>query len=272
MSFWQKYEETRKKNNSCVCVGLDSDFDKIPEFLKKETNPLLKFNQEIIDATKDKVLCYKPNFAFYIRHGKKGVEALIETIKYIPNHIPVILDIKASAWGNSAKLYAKTIFEDFGADSVTINALAGEDVYNPFLEYTDKMLFVLVFTSNPSSKDFFAYNNLWATIADNISGKAQNIGAVVGPSNRENIILRRNRMKETLFLIPGIGAQGGEKEAVIVEGKHSKADPKIIINSSRSIIFASDKKDFAEVASKSCETLRNEINHFLTYPKNSETK
>ncbi len=271
MNFWEKYEATRLRTKSYVCVGLDSEYDKIPDFLKKEDDPILTFNKAIIDATQDITLCYKPNFAFYISRGMKGVQALIKTIEYIPDEIPIILDVKASSWLDSSKVYAKTYFDDFGVDSVTINPFAGEDVYNSFLDYKDKMLFLLVYTSNPSREMFFDYVDMWKNFGTDVGKNHQNLGAVVGPGTAYQSYFKRKRMKKNMMLIPGIGAQGGEKEGTIVEGRYTAEDPRIIINSSRSILFASKEKDFAEVARANCIKLKDDINHYLSIPKADPT-
>ena len=154
MTFLEKLDAAVKKNNSLLCIGLDIDLKKIPASLLNKGDPIFDFNKAIIDATKDLVCAYKPNIAFYEMYGVYGMQALIKTIEYATDHIPIILDAKRSDIGHTASAYAKAIFDIYKADATTVNPYLGGDSLEPFLEYTDKGIFVLCLTSNPGSKDF----------------------------------------------------------------------------------------------------------------------
>ncbi|MBN2018312.1 MAG: orotidine-5'-phosphate decarboxylase [Candidatus Cloacimonetes bacterium] len=268
MKFKEKYYKIVQKNNSLVCVGLDSDIEKIPGFLKDEYDlPQWEFNKRIIDSTKDIVGAYKPNFAFYISQGIKGIESLQKTISYIPDDIPIILDVKIGDIGNTMKHYAKAYFDLFDVDALTVNPLMGYDVVDPFEKYEDKYLFLLVLTSNPSNTDFLNSEYLlYEGICEKIGEWDQDmLGAVVGATNDEEMSTIRGMLPHSIFLIPGIGAQGGNLEKVM-KYTTSKTHPNILINSSRDIIFSyskADEKNFDDAARKACDTLRNDINRLM---------
>ncbi|MBW6516464.1 MAG: orotidine-5'-phosphate decarboxylase [Candidatus Cloacimonetes bacterium] len=264
MNFWEKYYHTTKTNRSYVCVGLDSDLSLIPEHLMREQNPILEFNKQIIAATVDQVAAYKLNYAFYISQGQKGLEALKQSIAIIPDHIPVIIDCKIGDIANTMVQYGKAFFEELQADAITVNPLMGEDVITPLSNYKDKMLFLLALTSNPSATDFLKRNQLSKNIATKIAqwGSDQ-IGAVVGATNTDELSEMRQLMPKTLFLIPGVGAQGGNLSDVMKNALSSKEDPRILINSSRGIIFKERGKDFAKIASIETENLRRAINEYI---------
>ncbi|PID28330.1 MAG: orotidine-5'-phosphate decarboxylase [Candidatus Cloacimonadota bacterium] len=264
MTFWDKYLHATGKNKSYVCVGLDSDPARIPAHLTNCENPIFAFNKEIIDATKDIVGVYKPNFAFYAAAGKKGLDALEKTMAYIPEDIPVIVDCKVGDIGNTMKYYGKAFLEEMNADSITVNPLMGHDVLKPLTEYPDKMKFILVLTSNPTSSDFLKPNDLYKKIAKYVAeNDNKSFGAVVGATNSSELKELRELMPETVMLVPGIGAQGGSLEEVMLNASAGKEDPKLLINSSRGIIFASSGKDFAEAARAKTLALRDEINSYL---------
>lgn len=254
-SFWEKYRQLGKS----VCVGLDSDFKQLPAVLKNEHNPIVTFNKAIIDATKDLCGCYKLNYAFYLAGGTHGMEALLDTLGYIPQHIPVILDVKVGDIGNTMQAYAKAYFSEFKVDAVTVNPLMGSDVFAPLLTYREKMIFVLALTSNKSAAEYLK-TDLAARIARQIAGyDYQCVGAVVGATNTDELAAMRKLMPETLFLVPGVGAQGGDLSAVIKYAAYAKTDPRLLINSSRGIIFASSGANFAEEARRQTELLDREI-------------
>ncbi len=266
MSFLNKYLDISKKNNSFVCVGLDSDYQKIPQCLQDKQDPVLEFNKQIIDATKEHTAAYKPNFAFYLTKGAKGLETLKQTIDYIPKEIPVIIDVKAGDIGNTMEQYAKSFFEYFKCDAITINPLMGSDVFSACFKVQNAYVFALALTSNPSAKDFFEHYNLDEKIAKTIQSYACNkAGAVVGATQTQDLTKMRNLMPETVFLIPGIGAQGGDLEKVVQLAKSKQSDPRFLINSSRGIIFADNcqTEDFAEKAKTACITLKDQINNLL---------
>jgi orotidine-5'-phosphate decarboxylase len=240
MKFLDKIQQNFQNKKSLVCVGLDIDLGKIPEKFRKADNPILAFNKYIIDQTKEFTACYKPNLAFYEMYGLKGLQALAETIKYIPKDIPVIADAKRGDIGNTSQAYAKAIFEDLGADAVTLAPYMGTDSVSPFLEFKDKFSFILCLTSNPGSKDFQKpelYKKVAAKIAE-WNKIYQNCGAVVGATNDQEIKTIREILTQEWFLIPGIGAQGGDLEKTVRSARTAQGG--FLINSSRGIIYAPD--------------------------------
>ncbi|HQB41887.1 MAG TPA: orotidine-5'-phosphate decarboxylase [Candidatus Cloacimonadota bacterium] len=264
MGFYKKTLGIIKTNNSSVCVGLDSDINKIPDCLKNDPNPIWHFNKEIIDATKSVVAAYKPNYAFYLSAGKKGLEALEKTIDYIPAHIPIILDVKCGDIGNTMEQYADGYFDVMKVDAITVNPLMGNDVYNAIFKKEKRFAFALSLTSNPSAKDYLIPNDLFKSISQDINkwGKTK-LGAVVGATQTEQLRTLRETMPESLFLVPGVGAQGGSVKDVAVNAKISSDLSGFLINSSRAIIFADNSENFAEAAYKSANSLRIDINDFL---------
>ena len=264
MTFFNKYLKITQVNCSYLCVGLDSDVNKIPSFLKSEKDPVLTFNKRIIDETYKHTAAYKPNFAFYISQGVKGIETLKETLDYIPKEILTIIDIKAGDIGNTMEQYSKSVFEYFKADAMTMNILMGSDVIDACLKVENAYAFALAITSNDSASDFFKHEKLYTKIAATIkeSGK-EKLGAVVGATRTEELSAMRSSMPETIFLVPGVGAQGGDLEQVCKHTKYKQNDARILINSSRGIIFADNTKDFAIVAGKEAMKLQEEINRAL---------
>jgi len=268
MKFIEKYRKISKKNNSLLCVGLDSNISKIPSFLKENfENPIWEFNKRIIDTTYEYVAAYKPNFAFYISQGEKGIIALKKTISYIPSDIPIILDVKIGDIGNTITQYTKAYFEELKVDAITVNPLMGFDVIEPLLKYQDKYIFLLVLTSNKSNIDFLNNDKkLYLTICEKINEWSKdNIGAVVGATNDEEVKEIRKFLPDTVFLIPGIGAQGGDLN-IVMKNAVGKDYPNILINSSRGIIFAcpnKDSKDFAKDAGIAAKELLQKINEYL---------
>lgn len=274
MTFWEKYYHTTKNNESYVCLGLDSDLDCLPEHLFKSGNYYLEreesvskifdFNKEIIDRTKDKIAAYKLNFAFYLSAGIGGLQALKMSILRIPSTVPVIIDCKAGDIANTMSKYGKAFFEEFNADAITVNPLMGEDVIEPLKEFQGKMLFVLALTSNKSALTILKREKLYREISRNIAQWGpERHGAVVGATNAGELAELRDLMPQTLFLIPGIGAQGGSLEQVMKHAVAGGEDPLILINSSRGIIFKDRSICFAEAAEEETEKLRREINTFL---------
>ncbi len=261
MSFWQKYNSATNLHKSYVCVGLDSQKNKIPEILKNEKNPIWTFNKEIIDATKNNAAAFKLNYAFYVNAGKLGLEALEKTLEYIPNFIPSILDVKVGDIGNTMEQYAEAYYKVMDVDSITVNPLMGNDVLEPLWKYRDKMSFVLTLTSNKTASDYLLKNDLSFKIAENIQKyNYEQIGAVVGATQTNDLKKIRELLPKNIFLIPGIGAQGGDLSSVVKFASSSKSDPRFLINSSRGIIFASQNSDFAEKASKATNDLKELIN------------
>jgi orotidine-5'-phosphate decarboxylase len=265
MSFIEKLDNTVKKNNSLLCIGLDIDLKKIPPSLLNKPDPIFEFNKAIVDSTKDLVCAYKPNIAFYEMYGTYGLESLIKTIEYIGDSAPVILDAKRGDIGNTASAYAKTLFEIYKADAVTINPYMGFDSIEPFLAYKDRGLFILCLTSNPSSKDFQTegVEPLYKQVAKKVKiwNNFGNCGLVVGATKAEELKEIRGIAGDMPILIPGVGAQGGDLQSSIRFGCNKKGE-RAIINSSRGIIFASSGEDFAGAAKVAARKLKEEINSY----------
>ena len=267
MKFVEKLKEISQKNNSLLCVGLDTDIKKIPLFLHKEDDPVFSFNKKIIDSTSDLVCAYKPNIAFYEALEEKGWESLKKTTDYIPTDIPIILDAKRGDIGNTAKMYATAFFEKLKVDAVTLNPYLGEDAINPFLEYDDKLSFILCLTSNKSADDFqlkeIDGRPLYQLVAEKVLewNKKQNCGLVVGATYPEQLKKIRGIVPNLPILIPGVGAQEGDLESTVKFGT-DKDGNLAIINSSRGIIYASVNEDFADAAREKAKKLKDTINLF----------
>lgn len=266
MRFFDSLELASQKNQSLLCVGLDAELEKLPEILRDSKEPLFEFNKALIDATKHLVCAYKPNSAFYEKYGISGLTQLQKTIDYIPNDIPVILDVKRSDIGNTARAYAQAAFEELKADAVTVNPLLGHDSVEPFTSFTDKGVFVLGLTSNPGADDFEKLMTGGSPLYLKIAQKVQewnihnNCGLVVGATQGEALATIRAIVPQMWFLVPGIGAQGGDLKTVIKLGSSSAKNPKLVINVSRNVIYASSGKDFAQAAAKNAADFREQIN------------
>jgi len=264
MNFTEKLLNISLKNNSLVCVGLDPDPAQMPAGIS-----VLEFNKAIIDATAGLVCAYKLNFAFYEALGAEGYKALKASIDCVPDDIPVIGDAKRSDIGNTAKAYAAAIFDELGCDAATVNPYLGYDSIEPFTRYKDKGVFILCRTSNPGSADFqsLRLGDNGSTMFEIVAQKAEewneygNIGLVVGATNPEELKLIRQQHPHIPLLIPGIGAQGGDLEKAVRYGVDA-AGEKVIINSSRQIIYASRGKDFAAAAAEAAAQLRDSINGY----------
>jgi orotidine-5'-phosphate decarboxylase len=265
MNAFKKFEEIREKNNSILCVGLDSEIEKLPIKFKRDVASLFDFNRVIIDATKDLVCAYKINFAFYEQYGIEGFEVLKKTFEYIPEDIFTIADAKRGDIGNTSKAYAKSCFEYFGADSITVSPYMGQDSVQPFLDYNDKMVFILALTSNKGSMDFQRLVADEKPIFKHIVDKSmtwanhENIGYVVGATHPNVLKELRDSIPNNCFLIPGIGAQGGSIEDTIKANSNGPA----IINVSRSIIFASDALDFELSVREKALYYKQSFNEFM---------
>ena len=267
MKFKERISELVRERKSLICVGLDSDLNKIPEHLKSDENPILEFNKQIIDATSDLCVAYKPNLAFYECLGSRGWEILKATLAVVPNNIPVIVDAKRGDIGNTSRMYAQAIFDYLGGDAVTLTPYLGEDSLSPFFEYKDKFAFVLALTSNPSSQDFQLLEcngkPLYHIVAEAVQkwNKNDNLGLVVGASHPDKIKEVREISGNLPFLIPGVGAQGGDLEASAKFGTDNGKSI-ALINVSRSVIYASDGVDFAEKAREEVLRLNREMAEF----------
>lgn len=244
------------KNNEgkFICVGLDTDVSKIPLHLQNDPDGVFLFNQAIIEATKDYAAAYKLNFAFYEKNGSKGFDELERTVKLIPNHILSIADAKRGDIGNTSEMYAKSVYEHFGFDAVTLHPYMGKDSLQPFLDYTNKMNYILVLTSNPGSSDFeklkldngkYVYQSVLETVHS--WNEKQNIGIVFGATKIDDLKNDIKNFGDLSILLPGVGAQGGSfAEVNAVFKNYSRKN--FLVNVSRSIIYKSNQKDFAETA------------------------
>lgn len=248
----QEKLKNRIKQNYHICVGLDSDLEKIPNHLKSNNNPILDFNKSIIDATAEHSAAYKLNFAFYEKLGKEGWETLYETIKYIPKDILIIADAKRGDIGNTSYKYAQAVFEELECDSITLHPYMGYESVEPFLNYKDKISFILALTSNPSAADFekqvlsngkYFYQEVISKINDwNIE---DNCGLVFGATNTKELIENTNSFNDMPVLLPGIGVQGGSLEEVVKCFMEAGKD-KFIINVSRGILYIDQTEKYLE--------------------------
>ena len=252
---------------SFLCVGLDTDINKIPEHLKKEEDPIFAFNKAIIDATAPYCVAYKPNLAFYECYGLKGMVAFEKTIKYLkenhPNHF-IIADAKRGDIGNTSKMYAQTFFEEYNLDSVTVAPYMGEDSVKPFLEYDGKWVILLALTSNKGSHDFqLTEDKQGERLFENVLKKSQEWGTtenlmyVVGATQGKMFEDIRRIVPNHFLLVPGVGAQGGSLQEVCKYGMTK--DCGLLVNSSRGIIYASKDEDFAEIAVQKAKELQLEM-------------
>lgn len=267
MTFSQRLTGVQRKTDSLLCVGLDTDPLKVPEQFRKRPHGLLEFNKRIIDATVDLVSAYKINFAFYESLGAVGWKALERTLAFIPDPIISIADAKRGDIGNTSEQYAKAILDDLGYDSITVAPYMGHDSVKPFLDHADKGVFMLALTSNPGAFDF-QYKKVGkrrlfeevVTVSQQWT-KNDNLAFVVGATKSADIKAVRKCAPEAHFLVPGVGAQGGSVEEVVKYGCRPDGTG-VLINASRSIIYASKEKDFAAAARSEAMKLNNEINFY----------
>ena len=270
MTKQQLFEQIQKKR-SFLCVGLDSSLDKIPKHLLKYENPILEFNKQIIDATKDLCVAYKPNTAFYECYGKKGWETLIETWKYIPQDIFSIADAKRGDIGNTSAMYAETFFNaessEMSFDSVTVAPYMGSDSVTPFLNFKDKWVILLALTSNSGHADFQLQEIGEDKLFEKVLKTSQNWATdeqmmyVVGATRGAAFGDVRKLAPNHFLLVPGVGAQGGDLNEVCKYGLNSQCG--LLINSSRGIIYAGQGEDFAEKAREEALKLQKEMEQIL---------
>ncbi len=271
MTFADKLRAAQARANSWLCIGLDTDADKLPSALRCRLDAVIAFNRAIIDATRELVCAYKPNLAFYLARGSAGIDALAQTVAAIPRDIPVILDAKFGDIESTARGYARFAFETLGVDAVTVNPYLGADAIKPFLEYENRAIFLLAHTSNPGASDL--QDALVATdvlepmtealfvrvarSAKSLKGKAE-VGLVAGSTFPDQLREVREANPDAIFLVPGIGAQGGSlAEAVKFGVNNAGIGP--IINASRSILYASGGDNYAAAAHSAAMKLRDEI-------------
>src|SRR5699024_2922176 len=258
-----------KEKKSFLCVGLDPDLEKLPPHLLSEEDPIYSFNKAIIEATEDLCVAYKPNIAFYECYGEKGWKSLRKTNRILPANCLQIADAKRGDIGNTASRYAKTFFEKESAglefDALTVAPYMGKDSVVPFLEFKNKWVILLALTSNEGSFDFqFLETNkrehLFETVlrsADKWGGTKENMMYVAGATRGENLSLIRKHAPDHFLLVPGVGAQGGSLSEVCKYGMTK--DCGLLVNSTRSIIYASKGKDFAEKAREKALELKVEM-------------
>ena len=262
----QLVEQIRKKK-SFLCVGLDTDIRKIPDFLKKEEDPVFEFNKAIIDATAPYCIAYKPNLAFYESAGLTGMKAFQETITYLkgkyPKHL-IIADAKRGDIGNSSAMYARTFFEEYQVDALTVAPYMGEDSVKPFLIYPDKWVILLALTSNPGSLDFQLVKDengerlFEKVIRRSLDwGNPDNMMYVVGATRGELFTAVRRCAPKSFLLVPGVGAQGGSLQEVCRYAL--TPDCGLIVNSSRGIIYAGHDKDFDAAAARQAQSLQEQM-------------
>lgn len=256
------------QKNSFLCIGLDTDMDKIPAFLKSYEDPIFEFNKRIIDATKDLCVAYKPNIAFYEAEGLKGWKALEKTINYIPDDILIIADAKRGDIGNTSERYAKAFFETLKCDAITVAPYMGVDSVTPFYSYQDKWVIVLGLTSNVGSNDFQMIQDelnqpLYKTVIQKSSmwGTPDDTMFVVGATHPEKFKELRELLPKHFFLVPGVGAQGGSLKEI---AKHGMIDEiGLLVNSSRSIIYAGNDEQFDIEARVKAMELQKEMEALL---------
>jgi len=252
-----------KQKQSFLCVGLDTDINKIPKHLLDLEDPIFEFNKQIIDATKDVVVAYKPNIAFYEAMGSKGWESLEKTVEYIPKDIFTIADAKRGDIGNTSALYARAFFENMNFDSVTVAPYMGSDSVKPFLQFKDKWVILLGVTSNEGGKDFQFLESEGKPLYQHVLAKSSEWGSddnmmyVVGATRPEYLSDIRKTIPDHFLLVPGVGAQGGDLQAVCKYGMNDTCG--LLINSTRGIIYASQREDFAEKAREEALKLQQEM-------------
>jgi orotidine-5'-phosphate decarboxylase len=264
----QLVEEIKRKQ-SYLCVGLDTDIRKIPDHLKHEKDPVFEFNKQIIDATHKYCVAYKPNIAFYEALGPKGWESLQKTLEYIPKDCFTIADAKRGDIGNTSSLYARAFFESMNFDSITVAPYMGEDSVKPFLQFKNKWVILLAHTSNPGSADFQLIESKVTDrrLYEEVILKAKTWSTpdqlmfVVGATQADKIKHIRALAPEHFFLVPGIGAQGGDLEMVSKHGMNKECG--LLVNSARAIIYASSERDFAAAAAREAKAVQEQMGVFL---------
>lgn len=271
MNQQQLFEQIQKKR-SFLCVGLDTDIQKIPRHLLDTSDPVFSFNKEIIDATADFTVAYKPNLAFYESLGSKGLQSLEKTVSYVKSKHPeifLIADAKRGDIGNTSNLYARAFFDKQDFDAVTVAPYMGEDSVKPFMTYLDKWVILLALTSNKGAFDFQfiedkeSGDKLFETVLKTSQkwGTNENMMYVVGATKAEKLKEIREIVPNHFLLVPGVGAQGGSLQEVAKNGLNDKCG--LLVNSSRGIIYASVDVDFADKAKVAAKEVQQEMEVLL---------
>ncbi len=262
------------KKRSFLCVGLDSELEKIPAFLHSGSDPIFEFNKRIIDATQEFTVAYKPNVAFYECHGAKGWTSLDLTVRYIKDNYPdifVIADAKRGDIGNTSRLYARAFLESMPFDAITVAPYMGEDSVKPFLEYDDKWVVLLALTSNKGADDFQYHDEDGIKLYERVLSVSQKWGTinnlmyVIGATRAEMLKDIRQQVPDHFLLIPGVGAQGGNLAEVAKYGLNSRCG--LLVNSSRAIIFADNSENFDKIAGEKAKEMQTEMECYLTQHK-----
>lgn len=267
MTFPQKLRAIQKKNKSLLCIGLDPDINRIPEFLFEFGDPIYEFNRRIVDATRDLVCAFKINLAFYEVTGEHGWYTIHQTLARIPEEIVTIGDAKRGDIGNSSDAYARLLVDDYEFSATTVNPYMGRDSVMPFLKNKHQGAFILAVTSNPGAKDFQYLPVRGKPLYEHIIAKViswntkKNCGLVVGATRPGELKRIRSLVPDMPLLIPGVGAQGGDVEAAVRYGC-AKDGYLALINSSRNIIYASNGEDFARAAREAALALRDQMNGY----------
>jgi orotidine-5'-phosphate decarboxylase len=272
MSFIEKLLAASRQNNSLLCVGLDPEVGRLPEALQDDPVEvsIVRFCLAIIEATAPYVCAYKPNLAFFESQGPRGLQALQEIVREIPEHIPVIADAKRGDIGSTARHYAAALFDVYGFDAATVNPYLGYDSVAPFLEYRDKGILLLCRTSNPGARDFQDLRvqdehgqtrPLYEIVARRVQSwnDAGNCGLVAGATYAQELRTLRTMCPDLPILIPGIGAQGGDLEAAVSAGVDALGE-RAIVSASRSILYAASDHRYAVAAQEQARVMRDRIN------------
>jgi len=269
MNHLQLFDNIVRKR-SFLCIGLDSEIEKIPASMKKLKDPVLEFNKRIIDATHDYAVAYKPNVAFYESSGAEGWLTLEATVKYIRKKYPdifIIADAKRGDIGNTSKMYARAFLENMPFDAVTVAPYMGEDSVTPFLTYKDKWVVLLALTSNKGADDFQYHDEDGLRLYQRVLtvsqkwGSLDNLMYVVGATRAEMLKDIRKIVPDHFLLVPGVGAQGGSLKEVTQYGMTNKCG--LLVNSSRGIIFADNTENFAKVAGEKAKEMQTEMECYL---------
>jgi orotidine-5'-phosphate decarboxylase len=269
MTYLEKLQKAQAENNSWLCVGLDPQPKRLPAPALKWDEPVLPFNRAIIEATADLICAYKPNLGFYLQWGAAGIIALERTIAYIPDHLPIIIDCKTGDIGHTQAAWASGLLDLWGVDAVTVNPFVGAEAVLPMVgDRPDKAVYLLARTSNPSATQFQGDLQERHGLSAEVIQQSQrwetqgHVGYVVGATYPEELQVARQMAPQASFLIPGIGAQGGNLDAAVRYGPDAAAGP--LISASRAIIYASTGEDFAQAARMAAMDLRDRVNELRT--------